>query len=88
VVVEEVRHTAVEHDDLDVGIGRELVDDLCETAASLADEGVTAAFAKVIFATCGEVRSGWCSSRSWFCSRGAIDVGMGRTSAIAGSTGG
>jgi hypothetical protein len=40
VVVEEVRHTALEHDDLDVGIGRELVDDLGETAECLADDEV------------------------------------------------
>ena len=40
MVVEEVRHTAVEHDDLDVGIGRELVDDLGETQDGLADDEV------------------------------------------------
>jgi hypothetical protein len=57
VVVEEVRHTPVEHDDLDVGIGRELVDDLGETAEFSPTMRFTGGFAKVIFATCGEVRS-------------------------------
>jgi hypothetical protein len=57
VVVEEVRHTPVGHDDLDVGIGRELVDDLGETAEFSPTMRFTGGFAKVIFATCGEVRS-------------------------------
>lgn len=40
MVVEEVRHAAVEHDDLEVGIDRELIDDLGETEDGLADDEV------------------------------------------------
>ena len=40
MVEEEVRHATVEHDDLDVGVAGQLVDDLHKTENRLADDEV------------------------------------------------